>query len=193
MQELELSLQQEIVQHQRELSGLQTVQNERLNSLTQRHQHEVDQLQSKINQLERERKNNDDDSDGSSVTTALLNHDEKEGGEMKMRCTQLEEEAKKLRGRIGELERDSMGSRELKERLQQLSAENTKLSEVNRQLESQLRREQVRLTKKEFWIVYSGFTHNVHCGMYFKIFVRRGKHKIQGKQVQIQGGPILEY
>ena len=81
MQELELSLQQEIVQHQRELSGLQTVQNERLNSLTQRHQHKVDQLQNKINQLERERKN-DDDSDGSSVTAAPLNRDEKEGGEV---------------------------------------------------------------------------------------------------------------
>ena len=139
LQELELSLQQEIVQHQRELSGLQTVQNERLNSLTQRHQHEVDQLQSKINQLERERASIDN---GSSVIAAPLNHDEKEGGEMKLRCAELEEEAKKLRGRIGELERDSVG-RELKEQLQQLSVENTKLSEVNRQLESQLKREQV--------------------------------------------------
>ena len=63
---------------------------------------------------------------------------------MKLRCAELEEEAKKLRGRIGELERDSVG-RELKEQLQQLLAENTKLSEVNRQLESQLKREQVRL------------------------------------------------
>ena len=151
MQELELSLQQEIVQHQRELSGLQTVQNERLNSLTQRHQHEVDQLQSKINQLERERTNTDDKG-GCSVTAAPLNHDEKkkeekeEGGEMKMRCAELEEEAKKLRGRISELERGSVGREELKEQLQQLSAENTKLSEVNGQLESQLRREQVRWT-----------------------------------------------
>ena len=135
-------MQQEIVQHQRELSGLQTVQNERLNSLTQRHQHEVDQLQSKINQLERERMNNDDDN-SSSVTATPLNQDEtKEGGEMKTRCAELEEEAKKLRERIVELERDSVG-RELKERLQQLSAENVKLSEVNRQLESQLREEQV--------------------------------------------------
>ena len=149
MQELELSLQQEIVQHQRELSGLQTMQNERLNSLTQRHQHEVDQLQSKINQLERERTNTDDKG-GCSVTAAPLNHDEKkeeeERGEMKMRCAELEEEAKKLRGRISELERESVGRGELKEQLQQLSAENTKLSEVNGQLESQLRREQVRWT-----------------------------------------------
>jgi chromosome segregation ATPase len=148
MQELELTLQQEIVQHQRELSGLQTVQNERLNSLTQRHQHEVDQLQTKINQLERERTKGDDDENGCSVSAAPLDHNkeekegEGEGGGMKMRCAELEEEAKKLRGRIGELERDSVG-RELKEQLQQLSAENTKLSEVNRQLESQLRREQV--------------------------------------------------
>ena len=141
LQELELSLQQEIVQHQRELSGLQTVQSECLNSLTQRHQHEVDQLQSKINQLERERSNVDD---GSSATATLLNHDETEGDELKMRCAELEEEAKKLRGKISELERDSV-SRELKEQLQQLSAENVRLNEVNRQLESQLKREQVRL------------------------------------------------
>ena len=144
LQELELSLQQEIVQHQRELSGLQTVQNERLNSLTQRHQHEVDQLQSKINQLERERASIDD---GSSIMAAPLNRDEKERSEMKLRCAELEEEAKKLRGRIGELERDSVG-RELKEQLQQLSAENTKLSEVNRQLKSRLKKEQVTLTNK---------------------------------------------
>lgn len=159
MQELELSLQQEIVQHQRELSGLQTVQNERLNSLTQRHQHEVDQLQSIINQLERERTNTDDDS-GCSVTAAPLNQDEKkkkeEGAEMKMRYAELEEEAKKLRGRIGELERESVG-RELKEQLQQLSAENAKLSEVNGQLESQLRREQVRLTDANLSILRWNF------------------------------------
>ena len=189
MQELELSLQQEIVQHQRELSGLQTVQNECLNSLTQRHQHEVDQLQSKINQLERERKNNDDDSDGSSVTAAPLNRDEKEGGEMKMRCTQLEEEAKKLRGRIGELERDSISSRELKEQLQQLSAENTKLSEVNRQLESQLRREQVRLTKKSF----GSYIQDLHT-MYIVVCISRflsggGNTKFKGSKYKFRGDP----
>ena len=134
MQELELSLQQEIVQHQRELSGLQTVQNERLNSLTQRHQHEVDQLQSKINKLERERASND----GSSCTASPLNYDEKEGAELKMKCAELEEEVKKLTERIGELERRK------DEQLQQLSSENVRLSEVNRRLESQLKREQVR-------------------------------------------------
>lgn len=142
LQELELSLQQEIVQHQRELSGLQTVQNERLNSLTQRHQHEVDQLQSKINQLERERTNTDD---GSSATATPLNRDGREGEELKMRCAELEEEVKKLKGKIGELEKESLDGK-TKEQLQQLSAENVRLNEVNRQLESQLKREQVRLT-----------------------------------------------
>ena len=139
MQELELSLQQEMVQHQRELSGLQTVQNERLHSLTQRHQHEVDQLQSKIDQLERENVN---DGHGSSVVATLLTQDEREGDKTKVRCVELEEEAKKLKDKISELEKDS-ADRGTTEKLEQLSSEKARLSDVNRKLESRLRNEQV--------------------------------------------------
>lgn len=125
-----------MAQHQRELSGLQTVQSEQLNSLTQRHQHEVDQLQSKINELERT-------ASGSHVTRT--HSDEKEeGAVMKLRCVELEEEVKKLTRKIGELERSSRSNTDgVKEQLQQLSSQNTKLREVNGQLESQLRKEQV--------------------------------------------------
>ena len=136
-QELELSLQQEITQHQRELSGLQTVQNERINSLSQRHQQEIDQLQSKIDELEKE------DVDSGHVMIGSSSG-EKEGAILKARCAELEDAVKKLTGKIGEMEIASEFSKgEVKEEFQKLSSDNLRLSQVNTQLESQLRREQV--------------------------------------------------
>ena len=139
LQELELSLQQEVTQHQRELSGLQTIQNERINSLSQRHQQEIDQLQSKIDELEKETV------DGGHVTMGSTSG-EKDGVMLKARCAELEEEVKKLMGKIGEMESASESSKgEAKEEFQKLSSDNLRLSQVNSQLESQLRREQVKV------------------------------------------------
>ena len=133
-QELELSLQHEVTQHQRELSGLQTVQNERINSLAQRHQDEVDQLQSKINELERVSDR------GSVMATGGSEEREGEDGELRGRCDQLEAQVKRLTRKIGELEGVSRSG---EEQVQRLTGENLRLTHVKGQLESQLKAEQV--------------------------------------------------
>ena len=127
------------------MSGLQTVQNERINSLTQRHQHEVDQLQSKIDELGRA-------SGSIPIPVSSPHSGESEGGEVvaaKARCTELEEEVSKLKKKLSDIERSRMQSSERdqakEEHLRQLSAENLRLKQINDQLESQLKGEQVNL------------------------------------------------
>ena len=142
MQELELSLQREMTQHQREMSSLQTVQNERINSLTQRHQHEVDQLQSRVDELERA---------SGCVMAASPHSGEREGGglSMKLKCSELEREVEKLTAKICEMEKSRLESGEADgakwEQLEQLTSENSRLKQRNDQLQSQLRVEQVNL------------------------------------------------
>ena len=134
-----------MTQHQREMSGLQTVQNERINSLTQRHHHEVDQLQSKIDELGR--------ASGSISIPASSPHSGESGGEevvaWKARCTELEEEVSKLKKKLSDMERSRVQSSERDQakeaHLRQLSAENLRLKQINNQLESQLKGEQVNL------------------------------------------------
>lgn len=65
---------------------------------------------------------------------------------LKARCAELVEEVRKLTGKIGEMEIALESSKgEVKEDLQKLSSDNLRLSQVNTRLESQLRREQVKI------------------------------------------------
>ena len=142
MQELELSLQREMTQHQREMSGLQTVQNERINSLAQRHQHEVDQLQSRVDELEQA-------SGRFSATSPHSGEGEGEVSAMKSRCAELEREVEKLTAKMCEMESSRLESGEVEgakmEQLELLTTENSRLKQMNEQLESQLKVEQVNL------------------------------------------------
>ena len=53
VEELQLSLQREMDQHQRELTALQTLHAERLQALTRSHQQQVSQLQTQLQEMER--------------------------------------------------------------------------------------------------------------------------------------------
>lgn len=154
LQELELSIQQEMAQHQRELSGLQTVQNERVSSLSQRHQDEVDQLQRRINELERA----SFEGGHSATNSATQAHtDGKEAAVMKRRCAQLEAEVEKLTRKMDEMEKESpSGTDKVKEeQIEQLSSENLRLSQINGQLENELKREQVKKFSLTYTCTYS--------------------------------------
>ncbi len=48
VEELQLSLQQEVEQHQRELTALQTVHSERTQALVQSHERQIAQLQERV-------------------------------------------------------------------------------------------------------------------------------------------------
>lgn len=100
----------------------------------------MDQLQSTINRLERQ-------INGGSLSATAVKKEEEErmkDSVLREKCCQLEDQIKKLKLKITDIERQSeLSSAEGEEKCQKLSSENMRLVQVNSQLEQKLKAEQV--------------------------------------------------
>lgn len=112
--------------HQRELTALQTVHAEKLHTLSQRHQNEVDQLQFQIEQLHK-----------TATYESKQTHSATSG--------RSEGEVEALRQRIADMEKTQVEYSQMKAKLEQLTVENSRLTDTNTHLTSQLERENVSL------------------------------------------------